>query len=257
MENQKSRPNNTKSLIKTIAIILLAIVAIRTTIGWHQAKNEVRLVAKNWEKGSGSIIWRGHTRQKVVAITLDDGPDPKFTPRVLEMAKKYDIPFTVFLVGKEVQLHPQLAQQEKDAGFVIGNHTWDHPDMKSEDLQQDFDEVAKASAEIQKVTGDKTMLFRPPKGLWDGDTFLAAIDEGYKIVLWSVALEHHTCHTPQEMADRVLNKVQPGYIILAHDGEPCHPISREKSIEALPLLIEGLKAKGYRIVTVPELMKLK
>ncbi len=243
--------------LQKVWMVLLILVTIRAMVGWQQERHEAQLLFKNWEKTSGEIIWRSHTKQKVVAITLDDGPDSKYTPRVLAMARKYNVPFTVFLVGKEVQLNPEIARQERDAGFAIGNHTWDHPSMTAERLNQDINEVKRAGAEIKLVTGQQPKMFRPPKGLWDGDTFLAAMDEGYKIVLWSLALEHHTCHTPQQMADRVLNKVRPGDIILAHDGQPCHPISREKSIEALPILIEGLKKQGYRLVTVPELLKLR
>lgn len=95
-----------------------------------------------------------------------------------------------------MQLNPTLALQERDAGFAIGNHTWDHPSMTTERMKQDISEARRAGAEIKLVTSQQPTLFRPPKGLWDGDTFLAAMDEGYKIVLCSLALEHHTCHTP-------------------------------------------------------------
>jgi peptidoglycan/xylan/chitin deacetylase (PgdA/CDA1 family) len=128
--------------------------------------------------------------------------------------------------------------------------------MMGESFHQDISEIERCEDEIEKVCGERTHLFRPPKGLWDGDTFLAAADLGYRIVLWSVALEHHTAKTPRAMADRVLGKVRPGMIILAHDGEPSHPVNRDLTMKALPLLMDGLRRKGYRMVTIPELIRI-
>ncbi len=212
--------------------------------------------ARSKEQKSGEIIWRVKTDQKVVALTLDDGPDPKYTPQVLALAHRKGVKLTFFLVGREIQLHPKLAKEEVAEGHVIGNHTWDHPVLSGRTTHQDISEIERCENEIERICGERTHLFRPPKGMWDGDTFLAALDQGYRMVLWSVTLEHHTAKTPQAMAQRVINKIQPGMIILAHDGEPCHPVNREKTMKALPLLVEGLQKKGYRFVTVPELLKL-
>jgi len=76
------------------------------------------------------------------------------------------------------------------------------------------------------------------------------------MVLWSVTLEHHDAKTPEAMAQRVLDGVRPGMIILAHDGEPGHTVHCERTMQALPLLVAGLKKKGYELVTVPELLKI-
>jgi peptidoglycan/xylan/chitin deacetylase (PgdA/CDA1 family) len=199
-------------------------------------------------------VWRVKTDQKLVALTLDDGPDPKYTPTVLALARKTGAKLTFFLVGREIQLHPDLARQEVAEGHAIGNHTWDHPTMTYDTTRQDISEVERCEDEIEKICGERTHLFRPPKGMWDGDTFLAAEALGYRMILWSVALEHHSAKTPEAMAQRVLDQIRPGMIILAHDGEPCHQVDRSKTVKALPILLAGLKQRGYTLVTIPELL---
>jgi peptidoglycan/xylan/chitin deacetylase (PgdA/CDA1 family) len=226
--------------------------------------SEARKVARRSEEeagrrhGSGTpeIVWKVATKEKVVALTFDDGPDPRYTPQVLRLARKKGLKLTFFLVGREIQLHPALAREEVAEGHVIGNHTWDHPTMTYDTERQDISEIERCEGEIEKVCGERTYLFRPPKGMWDGDTFLAALAAGYRMILWSVALEHHTAKTPHAMAERVVRKIRPGMIILAHDGEPCHPVDREKTMKALPILVDALQKRGYRFLTVPELLTL-
>lgn len=121
---------------------------------------------------------------------------------------------------------------------------------------QDMGEIEQCEDEIEKICGERTHLFRPPKGMWDGDTFLAAEATGYRMVLWSIALEHSSAKTPQAMAKRVIDSIRPGMIILAHDGEPCHPIDRSQTMKALPILVDGLQKKGYKFVTIVELLKI-
>jgi peptidoglycan/xylan/chitin deacetylase (PgdA/CDA1 family) len=207
------------------------------------------------EEHSGEIVWRVKTDRKLVALTLDDGPDPKYTPGVLKMAKEKGVKLTFFLLGRNIQLYPQLAKREVAEGHVIGNHTWDHHKLAYLDEGKNFWELGKCEDEIQKICGERTHLFRPPYGMWDGDTFTAAVDDGFRIILWTVSIEHHTVKTPEEMAKRIIDMAQPGMIILAHDGEPLHKLSRAKAVATLPLIIDGLKAKGYEFVTIPELLK--
>lgn len=207
-------------------------------------------------KGPAEIIWRVQTTQKVVALTLDDGPDPKYTPTVLKIAKDKGVKLTFFLIGKMIQAHPELARQEVADGHVLGNHTWDHPVMKGSGETQDIDEIERCEAEIEKIAHERTHLFRPPKGMWDGEVFLAAEAHGYSMILWTVTVEHQSAKTPEAMARRVIDMIQPGMIILAHDGEPGHALDRRNTMKALPIIIDALHKKGYRFVTIPELLKI-
>ncbi len=103
------------------------------------------------------------------------------------------------------------------------------------------------------MTGKRAHLFRPPRGMFDGSVISIAGEEGYKTILWSICADHHDAPTPEMMAQRVLKHVGPGSIILAHDGSFN---SRWKDVVATGLIIEGLKKRGYKFATVPELLSM-
>jgi peptidoglycan/xylan/chitin deacetylase (PgdA/CDA1 family) len=206
------------------------------------------------QPGAGEIVWRVSTDKKLVALTFDDGPDPKYTPTVLRLAREHGVKVTFFVIGREVEHHPELARQEVAEGHAIGNHTWGHKPMTGASEKQNLAEIEGCERAIERVCGIHTHLFRPPRGQWDGDSFLSAQALGYRMILWTVTLEHRSSKTPEEMADRVINGISPGMIVLAHDGEPSHALDRRRTMAALPLVIEGLKKRGYRFVTVPELL---
>jgi len=205
--------------------------------------------------------WREHvvnyvpTEDKVVALTFDDGPNPTFTPRLLDILDKYDVKATFFMIGKYMDKYPEIASDVVRRGHVIGNHTYTHPRNIELDTQaQVIRELDKCEEAIERITGKRGHLFRPPRGLIDGSVFTIASEEGYTTVLWSVCADHHDAPTPELMADRVLANNRPGGIILAHDGETG---IRWKDVAATPLIIEELRKRGYRFVTVPELLKMK
>lgn len=231
----------------TLLYISIAVITCLLVTGCFLKKSK--------KKEGPEVVWRVKTHHKIVALTLDDGPDPKYTPQVLNILKQENIHCTFFLIGEKIQKYPDLAKEEVLNGNLIGNHTWDHPDLLKDTSGQDISEIERCEQEIEKICGERTYLFRPPKGMWDGDTFLAAHEIGYRMILWTVTVEHHSAKTPEAMAQRIINKVRPGMIILAHDGEPHHALNREKTMKALPLIIEGLKQKGYQFVTVEELLK--
>ena len=244
-------------VIAAASLLPCAAAAFGCAAARREAQQVELRVAHRAQERAGEIVWRVNTRQKVVALTFDDGPDPTYTPTVLRLARDRGLKLTFFLVGREIQLHPDLVRQEVAEGHAIGNHTWDHQVLTRDTPLQGIPEIERCEDEIEKVCGERTHLFRPPKGYWDGDVFLEAEGLGYRMILWSVALEHHSSRTPQAMAARVLRRIRPGVIILAHDGEPCGPIDRSRTVKALPILVNGLQERGYRFVTVPELLELR
>jgi peptidoglycan/xylan/chitin deacetylase (PgdA/CDA1 family) len=206
--------------------------------------------------GIGSTIVKSvPTNKKVVALTFDDGPCPPFTPQILDTLKAQHIKATFFMIGERVEKYPELAKRTANEGHAIENHTFTHPgNISSESKAQVAGELDRCSQAIEKLAGRKPDLFRPPKGEMSNAIYRASIEKGYRIVLWSVSADHREARTPQAMADRVLRLVQPGGIILIHDG--FYP-SRWRDAAALPLIIDGLKERGYTFVTVPELLKTR
>jgi peptidoglycan/xylan/chitin deacetylase (PgdA/CDA1 family) len=216
------------------------------------SKNQTPSAAVPREPG----IRRVETSEKVIALTLDDGPDPKYTPLVLELARKHHIALTFFVTGEHVRLYPELARRIVAEGHVIGNHTWSHKIMLGLSESEDVAEIEACGGEIEKVCGRGTRLFRPPKGRVDDNVARAAAALGYQVVLWSVAVEHRDATTPQAMAQRVIQRVHPGSIVLAHDYHPRQGGGGDRTVAALAIIVVELEKQGYRFVTVPELLAL-
>ena len=205
-----------------------------------------------WREG---VVFKVPTNQKVVALTYDDGPHPIYTPQILDILDRYHVKATFFMVGKSMEQHPDIVREVIRRGHVIGNHTYTHPSNIELDTQaQVIRELDTCEQVVERFTGSRAHLFRPPKGLVDGSVFTIANEEGYKTILWSVCADHHDAPTPELMAQRVFKHVRRGGIILAHDGSFA---IRWKDVAATPLIIEGLKKRGYRFVTIPELLKMR
>jgi len=203
-------------------------------------------------KADGGPIAEVPTREKVVALTFDDGPHPDFTPAILDALEMYQVKATFFMIGERMQKYPQIVERVVADGHAIGNHTYDHPhDLESLASPEVIRELDDCEQIIEQMTGRRTHLFRPPRGLLNGTILTIAKEEGYQTILWTVSADHHDAPTPEAMAKRVLEHVRPGAIILAHDGTFA---SRIRDVRATPLIISELQRRGYRFVTVPELL---
>ena len=192
------------------------------------------------------------TPAKLIALTFDDGPWPQMTSKVLDVLKKHNVKATFFVVGKQVEKHPQLVKQAVAEGHAIGNHSWSHqyhhysPSAAAHELD-------KTAALVHKLTGVKTSLFRPPAGILNNGLVASAHQKKYAVVMWSVDSKDWRSGrtTKQALVDNLLNEAKSGGIVLLHDGGG----DRSKTIEALPQLITQLKKHGYTFVTVPELLE--
>lgn len=182
--------------------------------------------------------------EKVVALTFDDGPNPKTTPTVLKTLQQEGIKATFFMVGYEVQANPQLAKQVVANGNEVGTHTFDHKSLTHLDPAAALQEVTSASDAMYAAFGEMPLYLRPPYGAVD-----QAHDAGIPLpsVQWAVDSEDWRVHAPGPIVTRINAGVYPGSIILMHDIHP-------QSVAALPSVIKTLKAKGYRFVTVSELL---
>ena len=202
-----------------------------------------------------SVVYGVPTNEKVAALTYDDGPHPKFTPELLDILDKYKVKATFFMIGEQIEKYPVIVKEVARRGHVIGNHTYTHPHNIELDTEtQIIRELDQCEQVIEKTIGKHAHLFRPPRGLVDSTVFMIAEEEGYPTILWTVCADHHDAPTPADMAKRVLRYMRPGGIVLAHDGTLD---SRWKDVAATPLIIEELRKRSYRFVTIPELLKLR
>lgn len=191
------------------------------------------------------------TEKKLVALTFDDGPHPKYTEQILGVLEKYGVKATFFVVGTNAERFPELVQKEISMGHEIGNHTYSHPNMKSITYDELQSELTQNEELLFSLTGARTTLFRPPCGEISDSVSSVAEDGIYKLVLWNIDTRDWEHTQKKTIVDKVKKNVKPGSVILMHDfigGESHTP-------EALPEIIEALLSDGYEFVTVSELFE--
>ena len=205
------------------------------------------------------IFRRGTGEFKVVALTFDDGPDPAYTPAILDILKEYDIPATFFMVGRHVERYPGLARRIADEGHSLGNHTWSHRSLVPLSADYTRMEIMRTHEMIEQVTGVTPKFFRPPRGIYSAFALDLLRKEGYTTVLWNLTSQDWAELPAGRIAAQVLNRTGPGSILLFHDSGnliSAEGGDRMNTLRALPLVIEGLQEEGYRFLTIEELVIL-
>jgi peptidoglycan-N-acetylglucosamine deacetylase len=197
------------------------------------------------------------TREPVVALTFDDGPHPEFTPRLLDILDQHRARGTFFLVGEMADKHPDLVRRLASAGHSIGNHSWDHPFFPSLGRRSRWTQIRACERALAPHGGAR--LFRPPYGAQSMAMRLDALCLGYKIITWSVEAKDWRDHDPERMAQRLIDTVKPGAIVLLHDAiyrsRQAVPLyDRAPMLRALSLFLEQIRGR-FRFVTVPELLR--
>jgi len=204
----------------------------------------------------GKAYWRGHTDEKVVALTFDDGPNEPYTSHVLDVLSREHVKATFFLVGENVRHYPGTAQRIVRDGHAIGNHTDRHKTPFALQSESDMQaQVNTAEQTIERATGQFTRLFRPPQGLKSPWMMRVLQRDSLITVTWDDAPGDWDPLPAATLIDRTLLAARPGSIILLHDGmNLTHGADQSATVEALPSIIERLRARGYRFVTLPELL---
>ena len=205
------------------------------------------------------IFRKGPPEAKVVALTFDDGPDPRFTPEILEILAEEEVKATFFMVGKHVDRYPYLARKIMAAGHEIGNHTYNHANLFQALPAHITAEIERGEEAIFKATGQRPSLFRPPRGLCEAKLLEETKDRGYTVVLWSLSSNDWLEMRPVDISRRILQNVTPGDIILFHDsGNIIRAEGGERlpTVRSLKTVLTGLKKEGYDFVTVTELLVL-
>lgn len=198
------------------------------------------------------ITSRVDTSQRAVTLTFDDGPHPVFTPAILEILDQYHVKATFFMIGERMGKYPGLVREVHERGHEIANHTYTHPnDLRALPVVTLTDELERTNELIHKITGKECTLFRPPRGILNSRLVQEISSQGYEIYLWTVSADNRNAPTPELMCARVEKRIQPGGIILLHDGRIP---SRIKDVAATRLIIKRLTEKGYRFVTLSELI---
>lgn len=204
---------------------------------------------------SAGLDWR----QKVIALSFDDGPDEPYTSQVLNILDENGIKATFFIIGKNAEYYPEAVREIVDRGHIIGNHSYSHyyllPFENNDRIQKD---LIKTENLLFHLTGLRTALFRPPHGLrtpW----FLRDVRRlHYSVITWSdMTDDYDSDESPQDIAKAILKHARPGGIIDLHDGKNLgHGVDRSNTVKALPIIIDQLKKEGYTFVILPELLHI-
>lgn len=203
-----------------------------------------------------TIVLQGPTTEKKIALTFDDGPDPRFSETVLDLLKEYNVPATFFVMGSRAIAYPEIVERANAEGHIIGNHTYFHPNLVKEgDLATLEREVTRTENTLNEIIGYRTKLFRAPYGFLYNKLVEKLRDMDYSVVVWSVDSLDWQEDPPETIADNVLNNVHPGAIVLMHDGGDWDA-DRTNTIASLRQIIPALQEQGYQFVTVPELLNI-
>jgi peptidoglycan-N-acetylglucosamine deacetylase len=192
---------------------------------------------------------RARTGRRAVALTFDDGPDPARTPALLDALAAEDVKATFFLCGSAVDASPELSRRIAAEGHEIGNHTYNHPYLPLSRSSLVGRELRATDRAILATTGRIPSLVRPPYGGRSPWNVRAFARHAKRIVLWDVNSFDWRGDPADEVAQRVLDRVRPGSIVLLHEARD----GGEVTIEAVRLLIPALRSLGYELVTVGEM----
>ncbi len=183
-------------------------------------------------------------------MTFDDGPHPQNTPRLLDMLKQRNIKATFFLVGECVAQYPQIVKRIVAEGHEIGNHSWSHPQLSKMTDAAVKDQLQKTHDAIVSACGVVPKLMRPPYGAFTQRQQRWCNGEwGYKIILWDVDPLDWKVRNSEHVESEILKQTVAGSIILSHD-------IHKTTVDAMPATLDALAAKGYKFVTVPELLAM-
>lgn len=195
------------------------------------------------------FVKAGDDRGDDIALTFDDGPGP-YTPAVLSVLERLHVHATFFEIGKMLQYFSASTMRELEDGDVIGDHTETHPEMASLSAHEQYEELFEQIARIELAGGPRPTLFRPPYGSFDATTMRELHRLRLLMVLWSVDTEDYRRPGVSVIVHNALAGAHPGAIILMHDAGG----NRTQTIRALPQIIRELRARGFHLVTVPQLL---
>lgn len=185
--------------------------------------------------------------QPTVALTFDDGPNPRYTPQVLDILYENQVPATFFLVGEEFSGNELLIEEMAASGHEIGNHTFSHPDLTTLNASQIRQEIRQTEEELRKILPDYTIKYvRPPYGRYNEAVEQAV---GQPLMLWTIDSGDWDDPVAESIYTTVVSNIQDGDIIVFHDDNP-------ETVKALEDIIIELKSRGFQFVTVSQMQEI-
>jgi peptidoglycan-N-acetylglucosamine deacetylase len=244
-------------LIFFIAVCLILLFGLLQLIQHHKVPMDRVLNPMFWVRHlrgedrynvQTALLEHGNPAYREVALTIDDGPDPRYGPQIAALLKQDNVPATFFLVGIRVKQYPQVVTQIARDGFEIGNHTYDHQRLDALKPHEIANELRLCDSHIAAITGKHTSLMRPPGVQYNDKVLQVAKALGYVTISWTAGAHDYDTEAADTIAQRVIDRTESGSIIILHQDTP-------STIQALPLIIDSLRRQKYQFVTISEMLR--
>jgi peptidoglycan/xylan/chitin deacetylase (PgdA/CDA1 family) len=204
----------------------------------------------------GRTFVRAPRGSRQIALTFDDGPNDPHTLNLLDVLARYEVKATFFMIGRFVRERPDIARRVAEAGHVVGNHTYTHPNLIFCSPAQVGVQLDDCERVLADTVGEPSRLFRPPYGGRLPHVMQAARQRGLETIMWNVSSRDWTLKTTDAIEQQVASRIRGGDVVLMHDGGNQRIGSyRGRTVEAVERLIPQLKSRGFEFVTVPALME--
>jgi peptidoglycan/xylan/chitin deacetylase (PgdA/CDA1 family) len=229
---------------------------------------EVEEIVPFPRSGSRRVVWSVETTEPFASLTFDDGPDPSYTPRILEILDHYKVKATFMVMGYNAVKHAGITKDMLDAGHEIGGHGWKHLNLTKATVAETRQEILHGTKMIESITGQPLTVFRPPYGRFSEEAMQLLGHAKQDLVIWSVTRGDLGWKDPRQIASHVARSLEPGGIVDLHDGlgrGTFNPdadfterirVRRETEIAALPQMIEQIRERGLRLKTVSDVLRV-
>lgn len=228
-----------------IQTYIVSIVAVATLIGIATVTPIKTIQASANEKLLP--IYNVQTEEDKVAVTMNCAWSAEDIDDILKTLEENHVKITFFMVGDWVEKYPDAVKKISDAGHEIGTHSNTHPHVNKLTSEENLEELKISTEKIEKITGNKTDLYRTPYGEYNNTVINVANENGYYTIQWNLDTLDYEGLTGEQMWNRIKDKLEKGSIILSHNGT-------KHTAESLDMIIKNIKSKGYKIVKVSELI---
>lgn len=232
-----------KCLVFDLFCICLVSGAVMSGVGQREALTQGVMTEAETPREE-TVQENAKEEKKKVALTFDDGPHPQYTVEMMEGLREKNVKATFFLLGEQVEKHPEIVKQIYEEGHVVGNHSYKHEQLSKLTMQRACEQVNRTNKLIYDITGENPSYLRPPFGDWHEKLDCEA---NMVEVLWDVDTLDWSSQNHNEIVNKVLKNVKENDIILMHDGY-------ETSVTAAMEIIDTLRERGYEFVTVDEIL---
>lgn len=226
--------------VTAFLLLVLAGVLLSSSVAVHTSKNEL-----DWEK---QVIYQGTSGQKVIALDVNVDWGEEYIPPLLDILSRHNVKVTFFVTGNWAQKHPDMIKEMLRRGHDVENHGYRHVHLTRLADNQVVNEIVQAGNMIFDITGQKPTLFSPPYGEIDDRVTRLAIGKGYQVIMWSLDTIDWQRPSPDTITNRIVKRLHNDAIVLMHPTEP--------TVKALPALLEEIKAQGYDIKKVKEIIPI-